>query len=46
MSEHPKMRAAVIQAANTAPVIKLVDPPVPGAGDVLVTVSSAALNPP
>jgi NADPH:quinone reductase len=39
------MRAAVIEAMNTAPVVRVVDRPVAGDGEVLVHVSAAALNP-
>src|SRR5215210_4930314 len=40
-----QMRAAVIEAMNTAPVLRTVDRPVPGAGEVLIKVSTAGLNP-
>jgi NADPH:quinone reductase len=40
-----RMRAAVIEAMNTAPVVSLVDRPDPGEDEVLVNVSSAGLNP-
>ena len=39
------MRAAVIEAMNTAPVVRMVDRPVAGDGEVLVHVSAAGLNP-
>jgi NADPH2:quinone reductase len=39
------MRAAVVEEAGTVPVVRSVDRPVPGDGDVLVKVSAAGLNP-
>lgn len=40
-----RMRAAVIEAMNTAPVVRDVDRPDAAEGEVLVEVSSAGLNP-
>jgi NADPH:quinone reductase len=49
MTETPEdaghMRAAVIEAMNTEPVVHVVDRPVAGAGEILVKVSTAGLNP-
>jgi len=39
------MRAAVIEAMNTSPVVRVVDRPVAGENEVLVHVSAAGLNP-
>lgn len=39
------MRAAVIDGPDTPPAIREVPAPVPGAGDELISLSSAALNP-
>ncbi len=39
------MRAAVIDGPDTPPAVRDVPTPVPGAGEELITVSSAALNP-
>jgi NADPH2:quinone reductase len=40
-----QMRAAIVEEVNTAPVVGLIDQPVPGPGEVLVKVSAAGLNP-
>ena len=39
------MRAAVIDGPNTPPTVREVPVPVPGAGETLIAVSAAALNP-
>jgi NADPH2:quinone reductase len=39
------MRAAVVEAQGAVPVVREVERPVPGEGDVLVRVSAAGLNP-
>jgi NADPH:quinone reductase len=44
-AESGRMRAAVIEAMNTAPVVRVIDRPDAGEGNVLVNVSAAGLNP-
>jgi NADPH2:quinone reductase len=41
----PQMRAAIVEAVNTVPVVRVVERPTPGDGEVLVRVSAAGLNP-
>jgi NADPH2:quinone reductase len=39
------MRAAVVEAQGAVPVVRQIERPVPGPGEVLVSVSAAGLNP-